>query len=101
MPEFKKNENEESSSEIQEKLDIILSNEGLIDSVVDLQENNEICREIRSCIEELKKIVIKRNIIISDIRGKILPMYSKEVEEKKKLKKIQDECKKKVYSLLF
>lgn len=85
-----------SSEEIQSNLKSLLKEEGLIDSEIDNQENDEICTEIRKYINELKSIVGKRNKIISETREKILPLYYKEQEEKRITKNLIDSCRKRL-----
>lgn len=85
-----------SSEEIQSNLKSLLKEEGLIDSEIDNQENDEICTEIRKYINELKSIVAKRNKIISETREKILPLYYKEQEEKRITKNLIDSCRKRL-----
>lgn len=85
-----------SSEEIQPNLKSLLKEEGLIDSEIDNQENDEICTEIRKYINELKSIVGKRNKIISETREKILPLYYKEQEEKRITKNLIDSCRKRL-----
>lgn len=85
-----------SNEEIQSNLKLLLKEEGLIDSEIDSQENDEICSEIRKCISELKDIVSKRNKVISETREKILPLYYKEQEEKRITKNLIDSCRKRL-----
>lgn len=85
-----------SNEEIQSNLKSLLKEEGLIDSEIDNQENDEICTEIRKNINELKSIVAKRNKIISETREKILPLYYKEQEEKRITKNLIDSCRKRL-----